>query len=104
MGFLGRLLLGFLPMDHLQFGKALIVVFPMAQLTHFAHGHCCFSLPSLAFLMNLVVRGRSRLVYGRERTNDLRRRGLHSRDRELRVHETSGVTAESRCITGEGVT
>ena len=33
VGFLGRLLLGFLPIDNLHFGRALIVIFPMAQLT-----------------------------------------------------------------------
>ena len=32
MEFLGRLPLSFLPMDNLHLGRALIVVFPMAQL------------------------------------------------------------------------
>ena len=31
-GFLGLWLLGFLPIDNLHFGRAITIVFPMAQL------------------------------------------------------------------------
>ena len=45
VGFLGHVLIGFLPVDNFYFGRAIIVVLQMA---HFAHGGLCLTYSILA--------------------------------------------------------